>query len=100
MCVDPSHHNRYVNRERYQSPTPAEAIANISAMQAMFFTVLDAMNGYHQCPLHQESQLLTTFVKPFSHSSIYMHYMEFPSYLNIMINVCMKLLMVSWASAS
>ena len=65
MCVDLSHLNRYVKRERYQSPTPAEAIADISACQAKFFTVLDAMKGYHQCPLDQESQLLTTFITPF-----------------------------------
>lgn len=57
MCVDLSHLNRYVKRERYQSPTLAEAIADISACQTKFFTVLDAMNGYHQCPLNQESQL-------------------------------------------
>ena len=65
MCVDLSHLNRYVKRERYQSPTPAEAIADISASQAKIFTVLDAMKGYHQCPLDQESQLLTTFITPF-----------------------------------
>ena len=65
MCVDLSHLNRYVKRERYQSPTPAEAIADIYACQAKFFTVLDAMKGYHQCPLDQESQLLTTFITPF-----------------------------------
>ena len=72
MCVDLSHLNRYVKRERYQSPTPAEAIADISACQAKFFTVLDAMKGYHQCPLDQESQLLTTFITPFGRFK-YMH---------------------------
>ena len=65
MCVDLSHLNRYVKRERYQSPTPAEAIADISTCQAKFLTVLDAMKGYHQCPLDQESQLLTTFITSF-----------------------------------
>ena len=65
MCVDLSHLNRYVKRERYQSPTPAEAIADLFACQAKFFTVLDAMKGYHQCPLDQESQLLTMFITPF-----------------------------------
>jgi len=54
-----------VGRKRYQSPTPAKAIADISVCQAKFFTVLDAMKGYHQCPLDQESQLLTTFITPF-----------------------------------
>ena len=62
LCVDLSHLNRYV---RYQSPTPAEAIADISACKAKFFTVLHAMKDYYQCPLDQESQRLTTFITPF-----------------------------------
>jgi len=37
MCVDLSH----LNRERYQSLTPAEAVADI----AKVFTVLDALKG-------------------------------------------------------
>ena len=41
--ADLSHLNKYVKRERYQSPIPAEAIADISASQAKIFTVLDAM---------------------------------------------------------
>jgi len=65
MCVDLSHLNRYVKREGYQSLTLAEAIADISARQAKFSTVLDAMKGYHQCPFDKESQLLATFIMPF-----------------------------------
>ena len=64
MCVDLSHLNRYVKRELYQSAIPAEAVADISATKAKFFTILDAMKGYHQCPLDPESQLLTTFITP------------------------------------
>ena len=30
MCVDLSRLNKYVRRERYQSPTPAEAVADIA----------------------------------------------------------------------
>jgi len=90
MCVDLSHLNRYVKRERYQSLTPAEAIASISACQAKYFTVLDAMKGYHQCPLDQESQLFTTFIMPFGR---FKHHMEFLPYLNIIIDICMKLSM-------
>ena len=40
-------------------------MADISATKAKFFTVLDAMKGYHQCPLDPDSQLLTTFITPF-----------------------------------
>ena len=65
MCVDLSRLNQYVQRERYMSPTPAEAVADIAAGEAKCFTVLDAAKGYHQCPLDEESQLYTTFITPF-----------------------------------
>ena len=65
MCVDLSKLNRYVRRERYPSTTPAEAVADIHQSQAQFFTVFDALKGYHQCPLDEESQKLTTFITPF-----------------------------------
>ena len=54
-----------MKRERYQSPSPSEAIADMAASNAKFFTILDAMKGYHQCPIDAESQLLTTFITPF-----------------------------------
>ena len=47
------------------SPTLAEAIADIAAANAKYFTVLDAMKDYHQCLLDQDSQLLTAFIIPF-----------------------------------
>ena len=65
MCVDLSRLNQYVKRERYQSPTAAEAVADIAADEAQYFTVLDAKKGYHQCLLDKESQVLTTFITPF-----------------------------------
>ena len=65
MCVDLSHLNRFVKRERYQSATPAQAVADIAAESAKVFTKLDALKGYHQCPLDEDSQLLTTFITPF-----------------------------------
>lgn len=37
----------------------------VCANFAKIFTKLDAMKGYHQCPLHEDSQLLTTFITPF-----------------------------------
>ena len=65
MCVDLPHLNCFVIRKQYQSPTPAEAVADIAASHTQVFTVLDALKGYHQCPLDQESQILTTFITPF-----------------------------------
>ena len=65
MCVDLSHLNRFVKRERYQSSSPAEAVADMAASNAKFFTILDARKGYHQCPLDAQSQSLTTFITPF-----------------------------------
>ena len=62
VCVDLSHLNKYVQREWYQSPTPAEAVADITAEEAKYFTVVDAAKGYHQCPLDKESQKYTTFI--------------------------------------
>ena len=46
-------------------PSPAEAVADMAASNAKFFTILDARKGYHQCPLDAESRLLTTFITPF-----------------------------------
>ena len=46
-------------------PTPREAVADIAASQAKYFTTLDALSGYHQCPLAPECQNLTTFITPF-----------------------------------
>ena len=65
MCVDLSHLNRFVIRERYQSLTPAQAVADIATSDAKIFTILDALKGYHQCPLDKDSQTLTTFITPF-----------------------------------
>ena len=53
--------------ECYQSQTPAQAVADISAADAQVFTIPDALKGYHQCPLDESSQLLTTFITPFGH---------------------------------
>ena len=80
----PQHLNKFVRRERYQSSTPAQAVADIAATDAKIFTVLDALKGYHQCPLDESSQLLTTFITPqgrfkylrapYGLSSIFEHY--------------------------
>ena len=90
MCVDLSHLNRYIQQERYMSPTPAEAITDIAAANAKYFTVLDAIKGYHQCPLDQDSQLLTTFITPLAGSSTYVPLMGYLPSLNITIAAWQK----------
>lgn len=46
-----------VFRERYQSVTPAQAVANIAAESAKVFTKFDALKGYHQIPMDEWSEL-------------------------------------------
>ena len=65
LCVDYSKLNKFVKRELYSSCTPSDAVADISSQNSAFFTVFDALKGYYQCPLDQESQLLTCFMTPF-----------------------------------
>ena len=65
LCVDFKHLNKFEQRERYQSATPSEYVANIASAEAKVFTTFDALKGYHQCPLDEESQLLTTFITTF-----------------------------------
>ena len=60
LCVDLSRLNK--RRERYQSPSPAQAVADIAAEEAKIFTKLDALKGYHQCPLDKASQLHAHYV--------------------------------------
>ena len=65
LCVDLSQLNKAVKRELYQSNTPAECAASITASEAKWFSVFDAAKGYHQCPLAEASRPLTTFITPF-----------------------------------
>ena len=56
--------NKYVRRELYHSPTPAEEVESTHDSEARWFTVFDTLE-YHQSPLATESQLLTAFTTPF-----------------------------------
>ena len=65
LNVDLTKVNPYVKRERYQSLTPAEQVVDIAKSGARYFTSIDAIKGYHQIPLDEESQDITTFITPY-----------------------------------
>ena len=44
---------------------PAETVADIAAEETYYFTVLNVMKEYHQCPLDEENQVVTTFIMLF-----------------------------------
>lgn len=62
ICVDLTHLNENVIRERHILPAVDETLAKLEG--ARFFTKLDATSGFWQVPLHKESMLLTTFITP------------------------------------
>ena len=55
--------NEWVKRPAYPVTSPHEA-AYDTTPGSRFFTVMDAKNGYHQIPLHEDSRDLTTFMTP------------------------------------
>ena len=65
MCGDFTKLNKFVKRERYTISTPEMAVADIAKSKAKIFTTFDALKGYHQVPLDEISQKLTTFITPF-----------------------------------
>ena len=63
LCVDLTHLNQWVRRERHILPAVDHTLAMLAG--AKVFTKLDATSGFWQIPLSEESQLLTTFITPF-----------------------------------
>jgi hypothetical protein len=59
--VDLVHLNKFVERPTHPFPTPKDIMAQIPHT-AKYFTVFDALHGYWQIPLDEESKLLTTFI--------------------------------------
>ena len=64
MCVDLTKLNRYVRRPVNPQLTPWEVIRNIPK-GTKHYAVFDALKGYHQVDLDEESRALTTFMTPF-----------------------------------
>ena len=63
VCIDPRPLNEALKRETYQIPVLDEILPELS--QAKVFSTVDLRSGYWHCVLDQESNLLTTFAKPF-----------------------------------
>jgi hypothetical protein len=64
VTVDFRFLNDEIIRPRFESLTPFQAVRTIPKGMR-FFTVVDALKGYHQVPLDEESFALTTFSTPF-----------------------------------
>ena len=63
ICVDYTKLNESVKRENFPLPTTDQLLAQLDG--ATVFSKLDCNKGFHQVPLAEESQELTTFITPF-----------------------------------
>ena len=63
ICIDFTKLNESVRRENFTLPTTDQLLAQLDG--ATVFTKLDCNSGFHQIPLHPDSQELTTFITPF-----------------------------------
>jgi hypothetical protein len=63
ICLDPLNLNKVIKRQHYPLPTAQELFDRIG--KAKFFSTLDAMSGFLQVPLSEDSSSLTTFATPF-----------------------------------
>ena len=62
--LDLVHLNKFVERPTHPFPTPRDIVAQIPNT-AKHFAVFDALHGYWQIPLDDESKPLTTFITEF-----------------------------------
>lgn len=62
ICVDLTHLNESIIRERHILPAVDETLAKLEG--ARVFTKLDATSGFWQVLHHKDSMLLTTFITP------------------------------------
>ncbi|GFN86353.1 Pol polyprotein [Plakobranchus ocellatus] len=63
LCVDLTKLNEGVKRENFPLPLTEELLTRLAG--GKLFTKLDCNSGFHQMPLAEESQKLTTFITPF-----------------------------------
>ncbi|KAG1682004.1 hypothetical protein GQR58_011414 [Nymphon striatum] len=64
VCLDPSYLNKAIKREHYAIPTASEIFAKLCG--STVFTTLDAVSGFMQIRLDEDSSKLTTFATPFA----------------------------------
>lgn len=64
FCPDYRPLNKWLVGAKFDNPTPFQAVRSIPK-DMQFFTVFDALKGYHQCELEEESIPLTTFSTPY-----------------------------------
>jgi hypothetical protein len=64
ICGDFTSLNRCIIRPVFEAPTPFQAVRTIPPGMK-FFTVIDALKGYHQVELDDESSLMTTISTPY-----------------------------------
>ena len=64
LCIDFKRLNEHVKRPINPQPTPWETIRNLPK-GITHYAVFDALKGYHQIELDEESQKLTAFMTPF-----------------------------------
>jgi hypothetical protein len=63
LCIDPKNLNEAVKREHYPMKTIESVLTRLP--EAKVFSTLDAVSGFWQIPLDEESSLLTCFNTPF-----------------------------------
>ena len=63
LVTDFSHLNRYVRRPVHPFPSTKEILSSLES-GSTWFAKCDALAGYHQIPLDEESSKLTTFLLP------------------------------------
>jgi hypothetical protein len=64
LCIDFRRLKKYAKRPVNPQPTPWELVRNIPK-GAQLFAVFDALEGYHQVPLEEESRSMTALYTPF-----------------------------------
>ena len=78
ICFDLTKLNKFVKRPHHPMITPREAINGVPH-GSRYFSTLDAVHGYWQIELEEESQDLTTFITPFGRFKFLRNPMGLPS---------------------